>query len=125
MDNRGYISYRHFDKPEKPPKVIDWRSGIPESTKDAILTQELTRRLLNTQIELPLGQREEVINNFSDRMANSNYPEDRIEKIVVRTLIGFERRLKTNLDENKQHNRSKKMLKSNLVIVKQNRLICK
>ena len=65
------------------------------------------------QIELPLGQREEVINNLSDRMANSNNPEDRIEKIVVRILIRFERRLKTNLDENKQHNRSKKIQKSN------------
>ena len=43
----GIIRYCHYDKPEKPPRLINNLSGIPEHNKDTILTQELIRRLRN------------------------------------------------------------------------------
>ena len=69
-------------------------SALPENTKMASLNAEVIRRMQNTSEILPDAERVVVIDNFSQKLANSGYPLEQIRRIVVGGLSGYEKRLR-------------------------------
>ena len=50
MDNK--IKFRFFEKPTTSPVTVQERSGMEENGKIKILSNDVVRRLLNTQEDL-------------------------------------------------------------------------
>ena len=52
-----------------------------------------------------------VINEFTNRMSNSGYSQERISDLVIPTLIGHEKRIASLEQRGRRRNRTKKMMK--------------
>ena len=110
MDSTSIIRYRDFDKPMKRPTVIAATSAIPENTKNAILTQELVRKLLNCDQQMTPGEKCEVVNNFTDIMLNSGYDWERVKLLTTSTLTGHDKRVQSLVERGGRTNRSRAMM---------------
>ena len=54
----------------------------------------MVRRMLNVSEMLPVSERIEVLDKFSQRMSNSGYPLDQIRRTVIGGLSGYEKKVR-------------------------------
>ena len=67
---------------------------MSENPKIQVLSNDLVRRLLNTQEELPKEYREDIINKYGRKLLTSGYGREQIAKIIVDGIKGYEGRLR-------------------------------
>ena len=95
-DNK--ILYKYYEKAMIPITVIHARSAIPESTRRATLNQELIRRLTNTSELLDDGVRIMIVDEYAQKLVNSEYTVKRTQGFILGGLKGYERLLSLSRD---------------------------
>ena len=93
----GRLLYTYFEKPMANKKVMARKSAMGENMKIASLSQDLVRRMKNTSSRLPQSSRNEVVNQYTIKLASSGYSLDQVHRIVVAGLRGFEKKVKKQL----------------------------
>ena len=98
----GTINHSYFQKPVKTPYLIMARSGVSSQQKIQILANELTRRLLNINIEN--NKQEEynlVVEQLTRELKNSEYKYETAWEIIISGIRCWKRRV-TQRQENGQ-----------------------
>ena len=102
VDKNNIIHYTFFEKPTSSNQMIHLESALPENTKMATLNSEVVRRMQNVSELLPMSERVEVLDKLSQKLSNSGYKLDKVRKILVGGLSGYEKRLRqSKMEENK------------------------
>ena len=96
IDEHNHVMYIFFEKKMTANQVLHKDTALAEDTKISSLTAEVRRRMMNTSELLPDSDRVKVINNFTQKMANSGYRLEQIRRIVIAGLLGYEKRVEAS-----------------------------
>ena len=91
MEENYQITYRYYEKPMGNKFCVGRGSAMADSAKEAILSQEVLRRMLNTSEEESQTTRDNILKKFEERMKISGYDTPQRGKIMKRGLIGYEK----------------------------------
>ena len=94
VDERNLILYTFFEKPTSSNQMIHRESALPENIKMQTLNWEVVRRMQNTSELLPIEEREAVLDDLSQKLANSGYNLNKTRQILVGGLSGYEKRVR-------------------------------
>ena len=98
MSRENYkISYSVFEKPTRSPFCVMKKSAMSEKSKISILSQDLIRRMQNTEETIPESERIEIIDNYIDRLLVSGYSPDQTREIIESGLRGYSRKLSRSI----------------------------
>ena len=87
------MSYSFFSKPMGSKFNILETSAASYQSKKASLSQEVVRRLLNTDEERPQEEKIEIIDEYCRKLEGSGYSKDQQKEIIEAGLIGYKRRI--------------------------------
>jgi hypothetical protein len=96
-DNK--VLFQYYEKPMVPNMVLHRRSAMPEATRRATLNQELIRRMVNTSEMVSDERRVQIVDNYAEKLMNSEYPLEQTRNIIVGGLKGYERLLSLSKDK--------------------------
>ena len=82
LENDNTVNYIFYEKPMKSNFVIDKLSALPYSMKMKSLTQEVFRRLHNTNEKILEENKSEILSKFTQKLKNSGYNEKERLNIV-------------------------------------------
>ena len=89
------IEHSFFQKPMKTPLVLMERSGMANQQKYQILSNGLTRRLSNIQIEtIPHKEVVEKIEQLTKELKNSGYNCNQSKEIVMGGIRGWKSKIR-------------------------------
>ena len=89
------IEHSFYQKPMKTPLVLMERSGMAQHQKYQILSNELTRRLSNIQLEtIPHTEILEKIEQLTKELKNSGYNQHQSKEIVAAGIRGWQNKIK-------------------------------
>ena len=78
--------------------VLHRRSAMPESIRRATLNQEMIRRMINTSEGVELSKRLEIVDDYGQKLLNSEYSLKEARDTIIGGLKGYERLLSLSLD---------------------------
>merc|ERR1711952_87929 len=90
---RKKVNFSFFEKSVKNPLTIMMNSAMSMKTKIQILSNDLVRRMLNCSESIPQEERDQIVNNYIDRLDRSGYNEIQIKEIVESGLIAYTRKV--------------------------------
>ena len=90
LDSQNKISFQFFEKPTTSRYCVMQGSAMGEQSKVSILTQEVNRRLLNTSETEPQTVRDNILNEFANKMEVSGYSQEQRRHIMRRGIIRYE-----------------------------------
>ena len=85
------IYYEFYRKPMANRQVMLYKSAMPEQVKRTTSSQEVIRILRNCHPSLPWEEKVTHLNEFSERLRDSGYPERTRAEIIQSGLTGYER----------------------------------
>ena len=94
VEDSNIISYNYFEKPTTTNVMVQKRSALGENTKVQILSNELVRRMGNTDVRLGNKVMTKVIDQFGKKLLTSGYTLSQSRKIALSGIRGWERKLK-------------------------------
>jgi hypothetical protein len=97
VSHDNIIMYTFFEKPTSSNQMIQKESALPENMKMATLNSETVRRMQNTSEQLPMSERLEVLENLTQKLANSGYRLAQTRRILIGGLSSYEKRLKQSM----------------------------
>ena len=89
----NFLKYSFYEKPMKNPYCVMKSSAMSEKSKIQILSQDLIRRMQNVCQTISQSQKNEIIDNYSDRLFRSGYSQSQVREIIVSGLVGYENKL--------------------------------
>ena len=92
VECNNIISYRQFEKPTTTNTVLMKRSALEENAKIQILSNELARRLGNTDERQDRRIVGGVVDKFCQKLLTSEYSFSQTKKITLCGIRGWERR---------------------------------
>ena len=92
------IMFSFFEKKMVSPMVLHKRSAMPEGVRRATLNQELVRRMVNTSERLENVKRVKIVDQYAQKLINSEYSVEETRKVIVGGLKGYERLLSLSKD---------------------------
>merc|ERR1711954_579420 len=104
--DRQTILFRFYKKPMATPYTILRRSAIPENTKVATMSAEISRRLKRTSTLLSKEDNKVIIREFVDSLLAMGYPTEWIRKVLEGAMKGYMRVLKLVQEGKLTRNRS-------------------
>ena len=93
------IMFSFYEKPMVARTVLMRRSAMPENTRMATLNQEMIRRMVNTSELVSMETRLEVVDNYAQKLINSEYDLNITRRIIVGGLKGYERMLSGSMNK--------------------------
>ena len=78
--------------------MIPTRVDLQLSTRRATLNQGLVRRMVNTSEMVGDKKRVEIVDKYTEKLMNSEYPLDQTRNIIIGGLKGYERLLSLSKD---------------------------
>ena len=109
QDKKGKINHSYYQKPTKTPFIIMSRSAAPQQQKIQVLSNELTRRLLNiNRQENDQPEFDKTIDKFTQEAKNSGYNRNTTREIVISGIRGWKNRLQRKQDLGQEEYRSAK-----------------
>ena len=94
QDKNGVVNHTYYQKPMKTPLVIMARSATPNQQKIQILSNELTRRLLNVNKNMnEQAEFDKVVNQFCQEARNSGYTHFTTKEMVISGVRAWKGRL--------------------------------
>ena len=99
VNKENKIVYKYYEKPTTPITVLHARSAIPEATRRATLNQEMIRRMTNTSELVGEEVRLEIVDDYAQKLINSEYGLDHARSFVIGGLKGYERLLSLSKDK--------------------------
>ena len=94
VNENNTIEYKFYEKPVSSNVTVQQRTAMDENNKMKTLSNELTRRLLNTSESLGDTVRIEVVDKYSQKLFNSGYRKEQIQRIVINGIKGYVRKLR-------------------------------
>ena len=79
--------------------TVQRNTAMEENSKIKVLSNEMTRRLLNTKEDLGSEVRIAVVNDYCQKLCNSGYSNDKIRRIVLCGIKSYERKLRMSKTE--------------------------
>ena len=73
------------------PMVLHKRSAMPEGVRRATLNQELIRIMVNTSELVDKPKRLDIVDNYAQKLINSEYSLDETRRVIMGGLKGYER----------------------------------
>ena len=92
------VQYTFYEKPVSSNVCIQKNSAMDQNSKMKILANDLIRRLLNTSEAMGIEERIKIVDQYSQKLINSGYGVDQVQKIIINGIKGYERRLKEDRD---------------------------
>ena len=92
-DKGNFLKYSFYEKPMKNPFCIMKSSAMSEKSKIQILSQDLIRRMQNICQSIPQSERNNVVDNYTDRLFRSGYSQSQVREIIVSGLMGYENKV--------------------------------
>ena len=89
MKEDGTITYKYYEKPMANKFLIMEAGALGKETQNAILVQEVFRRMLNTSLDQPQSTRVQIMDVFDARLLLSGYDRLRRQEIIRRGLLKF------------------------------------
>ena len=83
VDGKNVILFMFFEKEMVSPMVLHKRSAMPEGIRRATLNQEMVRRMVNTSEMVPLADRLMVVNDYAQKLMNSEDSVDETRDILI------------------------------------------
>ena len=93
------ILYSFFEKSMVSKMVLHKRSAMPEGIRRATLNQEMVRRMLNTSEDVDDTKRVKIVDDYAQKMVNSEYTIEEARNVIVAGLKGYERLLSLSKDK--------------------------
>ena len=85
--------YKFWEKPTNSSRTLDGRTAMGENQKITILTQEVIRRLHNTQEELDGEVFRGIVDRFAQKMINSGHKAEMARRITIAGIKGWRSRI--------------------------------
>ena len=102
------VVYQHYEKPMANKKVVHEQSAISTSCKQAVHTNEVVRRILNTSPRLEWSSFvAPVITDYMARMSKAGYDEIHRKIILLKSLKIYDRIVREEQDKVRPINRPK------------------
>ena len=109
LEKNGYLNHSYFQKLMKTPLVIMQHSAMSDKQRYAILSNELNRRLSNTNIELvDHDEQTKIIEKFIQQLKSSGYERKSSREIIVSGILGWKRKIERRKREGTKFYRSAK-----------------
>ena len=89
MKDDGTITYKYYEKPMANKFLIMEAGALGKESQNAILVQEVYRRMINTSLDQPQSIRNQIIDTFDARLLLSGYDRTRRQEIIRRGLLKF------------------------------------
>ena len=83
-----------FEKPTNSNETIQRKTAMGEDSKIQILSNDLIRRLKNNSEELGEGAKVEIVDNYTQKLLNSGYQGEQLQRIVTNGIKGYENKLR-------------------------------
>ena len=83
VDSRNIILFRFYEKPMASNMVIHKWSDMPGNNRMSSLNQEMIRRMLNTIKDLSQEDRVRVVDDYSQKLINSDYSADQTRTAIT------------------------------------------
>ena len=99
VEMNNLISYRQYEKPTTTNTVLMKRSALEENAKVQILSNELARRLGNTDERQDRKTVGGVVDKFCQKLLTSGYSSTQTRRITLCGIRGWERRKDRARDE--------------------------
>ena len=81
--------------------MVQKRSALSENSKMQILSNDLVRRLGNTDVRQDNSEVRKVVDKFATKILTSGYSRQQTRKIVINGIRGWERKLSRATREGK------------------------
>ena len=88
-DGRRNLRYEFYEKEMNSKYCILERSAMPEQSKISSLTQDLIRRMINTDEKVEQPKRNEIVEVFIEKLRSSGYKKCQVREIVQCGLKGY------------------------------------
>ena len=98
MESINIIMFEFFEKEMVSPMVLHKRSAMPEGVRRATLNQELVRRMVNTSERVANDHRVKIVDDYTQKLINSEYSVEQARQVVIGGLKGYERLLSLSKD---------------------------
>ena len=85
------VLFQFYKKPMSNQTPNLMRSGLPEGSKRATVTNEIHRRLKNTSRELETSIVSKILREYMDELERGGYPIKWREEVLYSALIGYRR----------------------------------
>ena len=107
VNEKNIVEYRYYEKPTTTNTTIKLSSTMSENPKVQCLSNNLVRRLLNTQEQLPNNLRAEVEDRYGVKLMSNGFIREQTRKILVNRIKGYmskkERRSKSGIGGGRLH----------------------
>ena len=88
-----HIMYKFFSKPTGSRFTILEPSEGCYQQKKASLSQEVVRRLMNTETDISQEEKVTMLNNFSLKLKDSGYDKQQRREIIEGGVLGYQQRI--------------------------------
>ena len=100
------VLYKFYEKPMCSNVCVQKLSAMDENSKVKTLSNELTRRLLNSSESLGNKERVRVVDVYTQKLINSGYGVEQIRRNVINGIKGYERKLKESKEGGRRLHRT-------------------
>ena len=83
------ILYKFYEKETASKRTVQKSTAMTEDTKIQVVSNDLLRRLMNTSDDLGEEEKRKVVTEYGQKLANSGYSAEQIQKIIVNGIRGF------------------------------------
>ena len=124
VNKANQIEYNFFEKPTGSSKCLQASTALNQNCLIRSLNNEVMRRLSNMNEHIPMEEKTEVLDNFSQKMVNSSHTVEVVRRVIVSGIKGHLRKVERCQREGKPFHRtaaaSAKTRKSKKLTQKQN-----
>ena len=92
VNKENQVEFKFYEKETTTRKTVQKTSAMEENNKIKILSNDLVRRLCNTMETLGAKEQHMVIDNYSQKLLNSGYGREQVQRIIVNGIKGYEGR---------------------------------
>ena len=90
VGEHNQVLFRFYEKPTSSKMTVQKDTAMCENSKIQILSNDVTRRLLNSCEELGSQERERIIDQYGQKLLNSGYAREQVVAILVAGIKGYE-----------------------------------
>ena len=100
------VLHGYFEKPTNSNVTLQRRTAMGEDSKLQILSNDLIRRLKNNAEELGEGAKVKIVDDYSQKLLNSGFRGEQLQRIVTNGIKGYESKLKRCMEQGRKLHRS-------------------
>ena len=106
VDGSNHIVHGFFEKPTNSNVTLQRRTAMGEDSKMQILSNDLIRRLKNSAEELGNGAKVTIVDDYSQKLLNSGFRGEQLQRIIINGIKGYESRVKRCVEQGTKLHRS-------------------